>query len=91
MKQSLKTKASNYPKILDTKPTALVSKEHNNVVSCSDEKNLATRREHQVYGDGVKIAHAINSQSLSHLLLINNAPSSTQPLLLLVLNGIHFH
>ena len=59
--------------------------------SLTKKKNLATRKEHQVYGAGMKIAHAINGQSLSHLLLINNALSSSRPLLLLVLNGIHFH
>ena len=41
-------------------------------------------KEHQISGDGMKIAHTIDSQSLSHSLSINNALSSSQLLLLLV-------
>lgn len=40
------------------------------------------KTEHRVYGEGLKIAHAINSQSLSHLLLINNNPSSCRSITL---------
>ena len=50
-----------------------------------ERKNIVCTR-----GNGMKIAH-INSQSLSHFLLINNAASSTQPVFLPVFNGIHFH
>lgn len=58
----------NYPKIPDIKPT-------NPTSNGTEEKH--GNKAHRLYRDGIKIAHAINSQSLSHLLIINNALSST--------------